>query len=336
MLQSVLQEKLRVGCEKNAWSFGAKALYFKPTYEVDTTLQHVVYSESVTNRFIEYALAYGIGFGGGGGGGGTGSAPAVTKNFQEFSHKWGFQIFAAYNFGTGKNFNVNWFSYQNKATLFTNGTDLGYRTTSDVKTNWDAVNFELGQTATYGQRTSYRFFGGFQYSRIQTRYNNTFDLVPPDPTMPATSNEMVDIKFTGFGPRVGADIDHDLFKGVHVYANSGLGLLLGQKKTSTNTPALSVPGGATLPGILSSVSGVTSSRIAMVPEVDLKVGANYGFEAFKGQMVAGIGYMWVNYFHAQDYFVDALSATTGNSRKSSRDFGLSGLYFGLTWRGDAA
>ena len=186
-----------VPCERNAWNFGAQALYLQTT----------------GTDFV------GV------------TSTGTTDTFNNFDHNWGwgFKIEGSYHFSTGSDIDVNWYHY-NKTTTnnYVAVPVVGIGAVPfalSVEPKWDAVNFEVGQHVDFGEQSNIRFHGGAQYARIQRDFSLYL-------TAPATFVANGQQKYNGFGPRVGMDMSYDLGNGLAIYGNGATALLVGDSKFS--------------------------------------------------------------------------------------------------------
>ena len=295
-----------VPCESKSWSFGAKALYLKPSVNDDA--QFALHDVGNENGVM---TDYGADF--------TGQ--------QSASYNWGFQIEGAYYFNTGNDLNINWYHigktnkqvYGAKPTITENwgpegiyyATSLG--SSSSINPKWDAVNIEFAQHVNFGERKSIRFHGGAQYARVTnnvTKYNLIGFEIGEIVNHTTTYNP----SYNGFGPRVGADMTYDLNHGLGIYANAAAGILAGTRSYN-----------ATYTDSFTNAFRFNASNTAVVPMIDTKLGAKYTHPVAQGDLTFDAGWMWVNYFNIQE----TLAANIN-------DFGLQGLYFGLKWKGNMA
>jgi len=279
-----------VPCERNAWAFGVQALYLKPTYD---------------SNIGSYSL--------------TSSPSTVSIQQNDPDWNWGFKLEGAYHFSTGNDLDLNWYHLGGKSettrstsTVTVPGTSTQITNASDaftLKPRWDAVNLEFGQHVDFGEFKNIRFHGGVQYARIKTEMAHV-GIAGTAATAYRLSNSMT---FNGFGPRIGADMSYDLGNGLAVYANGATAILAGTSKGSTVVPTLAS---------LALPTTYNGSRTAIVPEVEAKLGLTYTYAMAQGDLSLDVGYMWVNYFKAQQ------SLATSDS-----DFGLHGPFAGLKWVG---
>lgn len=191
-----------VPCERNAWDFGAKALYLEPVYNADFGYRNVV-TQGVENRFQDMDLDWG----------------------------WGFQIEGSYHFSTGNDLTANWYHYSHTSDFNQSSTFADLLPTFNeflsVEPKWDAVNLEFGQHVDFGEFKKIRFHGGVQYARVKTEGYGQIN------TLAAV--ETIDMDFNGFGPRVGADMSYNWGNGFAMYANGAAALLVGTTDFTNNT-----------------------------------------------------------------------------------------------------
>lgn len=266
-----------VPCERPAWDFGITALYLEAVYDSDFSYRFTGLEDDV-EIFHDLERDWG----------------------------WGFKLEGSYHFGTGNDFNINWYHWDNDSDF--NRNILGVDTFAHIDSDWDAVNFELGQHVDFGEFKNIRFHGGAQYARIDTDFwfqQNVF----------ATRND-TDMEFHGFGPRVGADMSFDWGNGFAIYANSAAAILVGDSEFSTWT---------TVNGVQTPVS--RGSNTIIVPELEAKLGAAYSYPMAQGDLTIDGGYMWVNYFNAQHFATTPLGVIT-------TDFAVHGPYVGVKWVGN--
>jgi len=209
---------------------------------------------------------------------------------------WGFQIEGSYHFNTGNDLNANWYHLNTAQTNDNNGTAL-----NTIRPSWDAVNVEMGQVVEFGEMKSARFHAGVQYGRVKTGAEGVG--FTPNPT---------NVTYNGFGPRFGADMKYGLGNGFGIYGKAATAILAG---TSSNNDGNAV-----------------SSANAIVPEVEGKLGIDYTAALAMGDLTMDVGWMWVNYFSVAQVNPDATAADPYTGYQ--RDFGLTGLYFGMKWLGN--
>lgn len=278
-----------VPCECAAWDFGVQALYLRPVYNAD----------------FGYHQPFFTGF---------------NQHHQDIDYDWGwgFKLEGSYHFSTGNDININWYHFDNDTDEhFLNSTNAftsffgtsAYPFNSEIDTKWDAVNFEFGQHVDFGEFKNIRFHGGAQYVRIEN------ELSQNPVGIPVFAN--FESKFNGLGPRVGLDMSYDWGNGFSVYANGASALLVGQSKFNDNftvgTPAFG------------TFFGGNGSKTEIVPELEAKLGIQYGYTMAQGNLTLDAGYMVVNYFNALH------GSDTFTSNLDQSDFAMHGPYVGLKW-----
>src|SRR3990167_1166515 len=286
-----------VPCANTAWDIGAQALYLQPVY----------------NSAFDYVSA-------------TLPVASNTTNYQNFgpSWGWGFQIEGSYHFNTGNDLDINWYHmhHDSNSTLPVTVASVGYNNVDSMGSNWDAVNAEFGQVINFGELQKTRIHAGVQYARIATPINVSSIIAASNVTVGgASANSLLN----AFGPRVGSDMYYDVGNGFSVYGKAAAAILVGTSQfNATNTTTNNTP--------LNYTSG---SKTAIVPNLEGKLGVKYTCAVAQGDLTGDIGWMWENYFNAQDvnYNVGGdLGPNIANVQESA--FALQGLYFGLKWMGN--
>lgn len=273
-----------VPCERTAWDFGVQALYLQPVYDGDFGYRFATTDAAGNTYYHDLDLDWG----------------------------WGFKLEGSYHFSTGNDININWYHFS-KDTDF-NFTDdfFAFSGVASVEPQWDAVNFEFGQHVDFGEFKNIRFHGGAQYARIDTDFWAQVNAL--------AVRDTADLRFNGFGPRIGADMSYDWGNGFAVYANGATAILVGDSKFDTAR-------------VVNGVTTATThgSKTAIVPELEAKLGAKYTYAMAQGDLTLDAGYMWVNYFNAQHIGTSPLILGTN---VIETDFALHGPYVGLKWVGN--
>ena len=278
-------------CIHTGWDFGAQALYLRPHYSGADYLGVI----ENTNRTVGY-----------------------SKSTDPWY--WGFKLDGSYHFYTGNDLNLNWYHYSdtnNKAItvnpdyLFIDPVANVFFANTNIsrKLRWDAINLEFGQHVNFGSREVIRFHGGMQYARINTK--TTY--ISPN-SIGATSSSQ-DLTYKGFGARLGMDMVYNWFNGLSIYANGATALLIGPSTFSD--PATGA--------VNDSFALQSGSSTAIVPELEVKLGAKYIYNiTAKSDLSFETGWMWVNYFNAQQN-------SNGNFGIQQSDFGVQGPFFGVKY-----
>lgn len=284
-----------VPCEHSAWDFAGQALYLQPTYS------GAPYWGSTT----------------------TGTVQRFNK--QNYNWGWGFKLEGSYHFSTGNDIDLNWYHWNNSssATLpsgittrfgsVLTGTVRGY-----TQPKWDAVNLEFGQHVDFGEFDKIRFHGDIAYVRLQTSTSFSASGATVGGAAVTTAvNTAHNSTYNGVGPRVGADMSYGWGNGFNIYANAAGALFAGT--SSFNRSATATLGGTTY---------VSGSSTQVVPEIEAKLGATYTYAMAQGDLSLDAGWMWINYFSAQQVNLTAGTAT------GSSNVAFQGPYIGLKWVGN--
>lgn len=289
-----------VPCERTAWDIGIEALYLQPVSHLSEV------NIALGNENLAAIFADVDSFG-------------PTDN--SFNWIWGFKLEGSYHFNTGNDININWY-YMDGSTNFTFPvlneiidvvTESNAAAIFNVNNTWNAVNVEFGQFVDFSANKKIRFHGGVQWSNYQRQTNIDLGFFDFDEDEDFNNNSVANFSsnFSGFGPRTGIDMNYVFGNGFGIYANAATAILVGTTSFNLNVPAI-----ANLQ--------LNTSKNAMIPEVEAKLGVNYNYAMAQGDLMLDVGYMWFNYFNAQNN--TPLFADT--------DFAASGLIFGVKYTGN--
>ena len=280
-----------VPCESQAWDVGIQALYMN--VYLNDSYAYPLNTEST-----------------------TGTTTTTTYHDAGPDWGWGFKLEGSYHFNTGNDLTVNWYHLNdNENTTSLRFASLGddflaARTEYRVDPRWDAVNVEMGQHADFGMFKDIRFHGGLQYARVEVA--NTLRGFFGTGTGTQVVNGNFTSKFSGVGPRVGADYSYNFGNGMAIYANGAAALLVGDQDADGR---VSFAGDGT--------ERATGSRTTVVPELEAKIGGKYTYAMAQGDLTLDAGWMVANYFNA----------ITSPNYDDSSDFAVQGPYIGLKWVG---
>lgn len=289
-----------VPCESCGWDFGVQALY----------LQHRGHEHDgyflADSSYSTFGTSYG------------------NRNFYhdplDNDWDWGFKLEASYHFSTGNDINVNWYHYDESDdhdlsnwyfNSFASSEYVAGNYRHRLNPQWDAVNFEFGQMVNFGEHKVIRFHGGLQYARLERDRRWDITSITDSRFFGLARAEDRNEEFNGIGPRVGLDMAYHFGNGFAIYANGASALLVGENKFRNNNFLFNFYGNTT--------------RDEVVPELEAKVGAKYGYATGSGEFTLDAGWMVVNYFHP---------LRTWNNIQT--DFSLNGPYFGAKWVGTVA
>ncbi|MFT4060712.1 MAG: Lpg1974 family pore-forming outer membrane protein [Legionella sp.] len=295
-------DNVTVPCPKNAWDFGAQALYLK--------------SLSNNNSWLSTIN--------------TGSASG-TRIYQQYHRdfEWGFRLEGSYYFNTGNDIRVNWIWWKDGPSsrydltgLWALDTTATLIATGTSETKFNEVNAEFGQHVDFSRNADIRFHAGLQFAKIEFNSTDVSGLsgsvVFPEENYMSTTHSI--LKYEGVGPRVGADMTYNFSNsGFSIYGNVATALLIGTSKYADD----SLYTATTRP--------VYSKFDALVPEIETKLGAKYALGLTQGTLILDAGYMVINYFsplHSSN-----LDLIVGDETRNDVNFGLRGPYFGAKWIG---
>ena len=309
-----------VPCASTAWDFGAQALYLKPSYSglgyIGSTYTTNAADTSVTSE---------------------------QYNRTPYNWGWGFKIEGSYHFNTGNDLNLNWYHLDhtsNKNFSWVTGSFAGHSNidttvpattlSASAQTRWDAVNLEFGQHAHFGEWKNIRFHGGVQYAYIKDSLDADFNGMVVPAQLGAIDNSL---KFSGFGPRIGADYWYNWGNGFAMYANGASALLVGSQSFDT-THVITT---GDVPPVVTSLTK-SGSMTAIVPELEAKLGVTYTYAMAQGDLSLDLGWMWVNYFNAlqADGGFPGGSGGPTEGTYTQSNFAVQGPFIGLKWVGNVA
>ncbi len=274
--------KVSTPCASTAWDFGATALYLT--------------QRDGTPTYLGYSLGD--------------DGKKVWQDFRPDSG-FGFRLEGSYHYGTGYDLNVNWLYYSKKSNqdlLLANQLGQNIVSPVNVDATWNFINFEFGNKVNFGEMRDIRFFGGAQFASVDNKINVS------GVTNPARLSGVV--KYNGFGPRVGAQLNNDFKNGLSLYAMGAMSILAGPAK-------------ADLPILLNGnvIGGNRADKVHYVPTLEGKLGGNYTFHMAQGDLSIDAGYMWLDL--RGTYLVPSPSGA--DIQECNTSFGAP--YLGFKWVG---
>lgn len=186
---------------------------------------------------------------------------------------------------------------------------------ASARLSYRATDLEIAYNLSPNRSLGVRLFGGLRFSDVQQEMNVTFNGRDFNQATTKTSNE-----FTGFGPRLGAQIDLNLASDLKLFGRGSGSLLLGNRtifyeETDNNRTDLVArfnPG----------------SQRQVVPGLELALGLSWQPKISPGaNLNFSVGYEYQHLFNVSDSirFVD--SASPGVFTQSKNDLSLQGLFF---------
>ncbi len=236
-------------------------------------------------------------------------------------YSWGFEIEGAYHFNTGNDININWYEVERTANktfsgsaITAGGVATGATTAKfQAQPSWNAVNIEFGQHVDFGDLKSLRFHGGVAWVRVAN------DLTVTGTGTGVYNKLIANNSYNGFGPRVGADMNYGWGNGLSMYANAATALFVGPSGFNNSVSSSN----ATYNGL-----NISGSSTIVVPELEAKLGGTYTYAIAQGDLILNAGWMWINYFQAN------MGAEQAQLTPVSKNFALTGPYFGMKWKGN--
>lgn len=230
----------------------------------------------------------------------------TNGNWHNFDHdyEYGFRLEGSYHFSTGNDLTANW-TYWNHG-YFYNPDNLD---SYNWEPRFNQVNVELGQYVDFGEFKNIRFHGGVQYVNVE------HDIVIRSRAAQA-NRDITHLKYNGFGPRAGLDMSYDFGNGLAVYLNSAAALTVGENDFTFRRQGTGSNRTAAAP-----FNRAFGTHTRVVPELEAKIGGKYTYYMFSGNITLDAGWMWLNYFNAQNAVI------------FDTDFALSGPYIGVKYVG---
>lgn len=277
MYQACANTANQVPCGNSAWDFGVEALYLKNN------------SNALNGDLSTVSTKI--------------SFPTLGNNINwNPTFGWGYRLEGSYHFNAGNDISVNWSHY--KSTYTFKDVDGYIFTKNDsyrIVSRFDVVNIELGQRLEFGESLAIRGHLGVQYANFKENWSS-------DIFLHGTFSDYDVNKVTGWGPRLGLDVNYEVVNGFGLYTKTGAGLISVKKDYHTFVPA-----GETL-------QELNISTHPLIPEFDLAMGAAYTRAFAQGDLTAKVAWNTLIYLNS-----------TYNEAATS----WSGVSFGLKWVGNA-
>lgn len=305
------------GCE-NGFEVGASVLYLKQSFG-GNGLGYSAYSN--------YAGADNSGIIR------TNNGPNHITNINP---KWGFgfEVDAGYHFCANNDVNLNWTHLNNDVdghlpagSLYSGSVDGFYADHIQRANRWDAVNLELGREISISDKKQIRLHAGVAYARIKNTFTNYPKLFADSAPYFISTDE---IKYSGWGPRLGADFAHAINCGFGVYAKAASSLLIGSsKQTISGYRDYSNAVYGLIPFGIPNYNAF--NRYVLVPEVEAKLGVTYDYAIGQGNIGLDLGYLWMSYLNAITSYTGIGVVGSSLGIPATTNFSVNGLYLKLNY-----
>ena len=247
---------------------------------------------------------------------------------------------------SGNNVQLNWTGFNhtdnNTFTLQGNGdltAPFGYRFDNEdnddttkastaAQFKLSAIDLDAGQYVDVGNRLQMRLFAGLRFARVESNLRDRYteldtgnqDEGPED----LAENDSFRSKFSGIGPRLGADATYNLASGFAAVGHVATSLLVGRVDSNSSFAFYDYNDDSESGSLIIGSEKLTR----VVPAIDAKLGLsyNYTFDCDSVVTLEG-GYKASQYIDA----VDRLKAEsrTGVVTRSTSSLGFSGPYVKL-------
>ena len=289
-------------CVSRGFGFGAQALYLRANLPNLEYLGSTSKGDVITT-YHEYFIS------------------------KKFSYGLGFKLDTFYHFGAGKDWTLNWYHYAHQSLQTITGPDTvnvydtPFRGTvvTTLKPKWDAVNLEFGKRIDIEAWGHVRFHGGLQYANLAMD-NITTGTGTAVPLGISRTNHS---SFEGIGPRVGADLSYDFWRGIGLYLNGAGAILSGHNAFQRQAITYS---GVSF-GTFSDMNSGTANEV--VTEFEYKLGGSYSHPFRRGYLRLDAGWMWADYLGAIE-----IADSSHHGRTKGGNFAVQGAYAGLKWTGE--
>lgn len=236
------------------------------------------------------------------------------------NYNWGFVVNGSYYLNLDNDVTVEWYHSEHSTkrsfgAILSVAGDYLSSASGSIDPSWNAVNFEIAQNLHFTDRRSARLHAGVEYAQIATDESRTVVLATSSLPNYASINRV----YNGFGPRIGATLSQSWMNGFDIYGSVATAILIGTQSSETE--------------YVVKYLDRSISRSAIVPELELKLGADYQLPSTSyGQVTLNAGWMWVNYFNASLF--DNYNLALSGVNMMNVDFGVQGLFFGFKWSKD--
>ncbi|WP_133128433.1 Lpg1974 family pore-forming outer membrane protein [Legionella nagasakiensis] len=240
------------------WGVGIQGLYLKPSFNGFMGGQNTTFTESENSSTYQSTL--------------------ISNNP---SWRWSFRLEASYYFIKDNDLNLNWYHLGHKKNTDRSSyldTEESTQYAFSNEPHWDAVNLEFGHQVSFTEQNKIRFHGGAQYTRLKNRHTvPQYTSVTEEDDVLETSNvtKNQEATFTGFGPRIGADMSYHLGKGFAVFANGAAAILAGTSKATFTTTQTTTSTETTT--TTNANASIRYNQTVVIPELEGKLGLEYTY-----------------------------------------------------------
>ena len=217
---------------------------------------------------------------------------------------------------------------------------------SSLKSQFDAIDLDVGQYVNIGTRLQTRLFGGLRYAYVQQNQDSSYyqyvDRINHEGeedrrVFDFAEQDTYNSKFNGLGPRMGFQAAYNVYDCFGVTGSIAGSLLVGKVKSDATT-AYDINIGHRdedrdpTPYTPSFTSSSNVWRV--VPELDARVGLNYTFTVGAASaLTLEAGYQVTQYFNAVDQLQNNVSVLNGlNTTRTTSDVGYDGPYLSLNYK----
>ena len=229
--------------------------------------------------------------------------------------------------------------------------DADSRASSKASFNYNAFDLSLIHISKIQKPFQVKFLAGLRLAQITDNIHDHYETDFINVFMPSITfdqfeflgDDFLNSRFSGIGPRIGADMQYSLTQKLDIFARFNIALLIGKTHEETNSIYTVIDKGPTTPfNNTFNLETVTDNTISVVPNLDTKLGLAYSYP-LKNQtkLTFEAGYAITEYFNCFERLRNNVSEPQpgssnftpgGTPVKIRSNFGLYGPYAGFRWR----